>query len=299
MDYTINHNKVEERQQINASNKKAFAISCLLYALLIISLFFIKRKEPPMVEVAGVSEIEVNIGNVDNALGDDQGLIPNMPSNTEITNPVATQATVPTEQENNITSEDNGDVATSLKPKSSKPKKQIVEKKATKNTPAKVINQQQNPPVEETPPAPIPKAVMGAFNKNNTSTGGNQADSYKKGGNQGNTQGNGDMGMLGGAENGVNAPVSFSIVKGLSNRNIVYLPQYSDDFNKEGTVRVRVSFGNNGSATGASFYLPGSNTSDKTLINLALKRAKAIKLNQDASAPIEQEAIFEFVFKIR
>ncbi|MGL6022799.1 MAG: hypothetical protein ACRC0A_06820, partial [Chitinophagaceae bacterium] len=61
----------------------------------------------------------------------------------------------------------------------------------------------------------------------------------------------------------------------------------------------RVSFNNTGNAIGASFYMPGSNTTDKILINLALKRAKSIKLNQDPSAPIEQEAIFEFLFKIK
>ncbi|MGL4347448.1 MAG: hypothetical protein ACRCR9_05165 [Chitinophagaceae bacterium] len=299
MDYTINdNNQLKERQQINDSNKKAFFISCFLCLLLFLSFLFIKRKEPPLVEIAGEQEMEVNIGNIENAWGNDQSLTPNTSSSQEVNEEHITEASTPIE-EHNLATDDNSDVKTSsFSPK--KLNKQVVEPKSTNPTPPQVINQEQNSSLpEKAPPLPKPKAVMSALVKENINKEENQSDSYNKRGNQGTTQGNGDMGMLLGSEGGITAPVSFSIVKGLSNRNIVYVPQYSDDFNKEGTVRVRVSFNNTGNAIGASFYMPGSNTTDKILINLALKRAKSIKLNQDPSAPIEQEAIFEFLFKIK
>lgn len=121
--------------------------------------------------------IEVNLGNSDQGLGVDQPFLPGQPAPADQRDYTPPKATVAENNEvKDVETDDRDEEAPSIvKPAVSKPEaKKIPEKEVVKRT----VNNPQ-PVSNPVPPAPKPKAVFRGVN--GTGTGGNEADTYKKG----------------------------------------------------------------------------------------------------------------------
>lgn len=250
---------------------------------------------PPIVEEG----MEVNLGNSDMGMGDDQPFEPGKPS------PADQQAYTPPKP---VAAEEEApkDIATDDKdPDAPEIKKPIVTKPEATKVPVKetvkakpVKNPQPEAP--PTPPAPKPKAVFKGVNGDGT--GGNEADSYKKGGNQGIAGGKGDQGRPGGDPDSKNytgggrGNSGVSISKGLQGRRITGTPSFEDEFNENAKVAIDITVDESGRVTDATYQPRGSTTSDGTLKAIAIRKAKQVKFNSGAEAS-NGTIIFNFKLK--
>jgi hypothetical protein len=157
-------------------------------------------------------------------------------------------------------------------------------------------------PAENPVPAPPkPKAVFkGAAG---TGTGGNEADSYKKGGSEGIAGGQGDQGRPGGDPNSKNyegnggkGNSGVSISRGLQGRSISRLPSFEDEFNENAKIAVNIRIDEDGKVTSATYEPRGSTTSDASLKSIAIRKALQIKFNAGAE---EASGTILFNFKLR
>jgi hypothetical protein len=161
------------------------------------------------------------------------------------------------------------------KPNATKiPDKEVVKVKA------KPVKQPETTP---TPPKPKPKAIFHGVN--GTGTGGNDADDYKPGGNQGIAGGHGDQGKPGGDPNSTNytggghGNSGVAISRGLAGRHITGYPSFTDDFNENAKVAVDIHVDANGNVTDPEYQPRGSTTSDANMKAIALRKAKQVKFN--------------------
>jgi hypothetical protein len=178
------------------------------------------------------------------------------------------------------------------KPNASKiPDKEVVK--------TKVVRPVKQPETTPTPPKPRPKAVFHGVNGNGT--GGNDADSYKPGGNQGIAGGHGDQGRPGGNPNsdsytgGGRGNSGVTISRGLQGRHITGLPSFTDDFSENAKVAVDIHVDANGNVIGADYQPRGSTTSDASMKAIALRKAKQVKFNGSGD---ESVGTIVFNFKI-
>src|ERR1700761_7489031 len=173
-------------------NMKAGGYTLGICALLLIVLIYAswtQPVEPPPVVEEG---IEVNLGNSDKGLGDKQPYLPGQPSaedKEKYTPPK--QAVVEKEPVKDVETDDNN------KEEAPVVKKAPVTKPNATKIPDKEVVKKAVKPVKQpeplpTPPKPHPKAVMHGVN--GTGTGGNAADDFKPGGNEGVAGGKGDQG---------------------------------------------------------------------------------------------------------
>src|SRR5215472_994688 len=164
-------------------NLKAGGYTALICVLLLVALIYVSwtlPAEPPPVAEEG---IEVNLGNSDKGLGDKQPYLPGEPSAVEkekYTPPK--QAAVVKEPVKDVETDDNN------KEDAPVVKKAVVTKPNATKIPDKEVVKKAVRPVKQpetlpTPPKPKPKAVFHGVN--GTGTGGNDADDFKPGGNQG------------------------------------------------------------------------------------------------------------------
>jgi hypothetical protein len=270
----------------------------VICVLLLVVFLFIKwtlPQQPPLPQEEG---IEVNLGNSDKGLGEDQPFLPGKPAPTDqqaYTPPKASVA--PSEPVKDIETDDKDEDAPEVvkppvtKPNATKaPEKDVVNKPVSKPT---VVN---NP----TPPAPKPKAVYKGVS--GTGTGGNEADSYKKGGNQGVAGGTGDQGKPGGNpdsknyEGGGRGNSGVKISQGLKGRGIASTPSFTDDFNENATVFVDVRVDASGTVTSAEYHPKGSSTSDASLKAIAIRKARQVKFTAGSE---EVSGTIQFNFKLK
>jgi outer membrane biosynthesis protein TonB len=279
-------------------NIRAGSYTLLICILLVIIFLFMRQTFPPHPVLADEG-IEVNLGNSDQGLGEDQPLLPGQPSpqdNQSYTPPRQT-VSEPEESKDIETDDKNDDAPEIKKPPVAKPEaKKIPEKDIVKNTPKKVTEPVTNP----TPPAPKPKAVFKGVN--GTGTGGNDADTYKKGGNQGIAGGTGDQGRPGGDPDSKNykgggkGTGGVDILRGLQNRNITYSPKFTDEFNENGKVAVDITVDGAGNVISARYQARGSTTSDADMTAIALRKARQVKFN---STGAESSGTIVFNFKLQ
>ena len=284
----------ESQKNIKASGYTAGICAALLFLFFFIS-WTQPVETPPVVEEG----IEVNLGNSDKGLGDDQPYLPGKPSaedKEKYTPPK--QAVVEKAPVKDVETDDNNKEdapvvkkAPVTKPNATKiPDKDIVKKLA------KPVKQPETTP---TPPKPRPKAVFHGVN--GTGTGGNEADDFKPGGNQGIAGGKGDQGAPGGNPNSTNytgggrGNSGVAISRGLSGRRITGLPSFTDDFNENAKVAVDIRVDANGNVTDASYQQRGSTTSDASMKAIALRKAKQVKFNSGGD---ESTGTIVFNFKI-
>lgn len=264
-------------------NWKASGYTAAICAVLLFLFFIIGWTQP--VELPPVVEdgIEVNLGNSDKGLGNDQPYLPGQPSaedKEKYTPPK--QAVVEKEPVKDVETDDNNkeDAPVVKKAPVTKPKATKIPDKEIVKTPAKPVKQPETTP---TPPKPRPKAVFHGVN--GTGTGGNGADDFKPGGNQGIAGGRGDQGAPGGDPNSTNytggghGNSGVAISRGLAGRHITGTPSFTDDFNENAKVAVDVHVDANGMVTDATYQPRGSTTSDANMKAIALRKAKQVKFN--------------------
>ncbi|MGB8194656.1 MAG: hypothetical protein WCF67_22175 [Chitinophagaceae bacterium] len=287
------HDQFESRKNIQAGSYTA-----IICVLLVIMFLFMRQTFPPPPPILDEG-LEVNLGNSDQGFGEDQPLLPGKPS------PQDNQAYTPPKQtvaENNDTKEietnDKDEDAPEIKkPPVTKPEaKKIPEKDVVKNTPKKT-----EPVTNPTPAPPKPKAVFKGVN--GTGTGGNDADTYKKGSNQGIAGGTGDQGKPGGDPDSKNYTGSggtgnsgVSISRGLQGRKFAKLPSFQDEFNENAKVGVDIKVDASGNVVSAVYQPRGSSgTASAEMKAIAIRKAMQIKFNATGS---ESLGTIMFNFKL-
>jgi len=281
-------------------NLKATGYTIGICTLLMILLLYVSWTRPVEPVPVTVDSMEVNLGNSDKGLGTDQPYLPGQPSaedKEKYTPPK--QAVVEKEPVKDVETDDNNKEeapvvkkAVITKPDATKiPDKEIV-KKAVKPV--------KQPDIAPTPVKPHPKAVFHGVN--GTGTGGNNADDFKPGGDQGIAGGHGDQGAPGGDPNATNytgggghGNSGVTISRGLSGRHITGLPSFTDDFNDNAKIAVDIHVDANGNVTDADFQPRGSTTGDASMIAIAKRKARLVKFN---SGDDESVGTLIFNFKV-
>jgi hypothetical protein len=267
-------------------NIKAGLITAFI-CLLLFFIFFFLNWELPQIPTPSFGEgIEVNLGNSETGLGTEAPQVPGKAAtetdNTKSTPPAQVEATKPIQTDANETDE----------------------AAAVVNKPLKKQNT-ITPPVQA---PPKPKAVFGGGSS--TTTSGNNADSYNGKTDQGIAGGKGDQGKINGnpnsdsytgnGGNGTGGPAGagggVSIRSGLDGRRIAKLPSFEDDFNENAKVAVDIVVNDNGQVIGATVNPRGTTTTNASIRNIAIKKAKMLRLN--AGTDPEQKGTIVFSFKI-
>ncbi|MBU6262313.1 MAG: hypothetical protein KGO00_04910 [Bacteroidetes bacterium] len=267
-------------------NIKAGLITAFI-CLLLFFIFFFLNWELPQIPTPSFGEgIEVNLGNSETGFGTEAPQVPGEAAtetdNTKSTPPAQVEATKPIQTDANETDE----------------------AAAVVNKPLKKQNT-ITPPVQA---PPKPKAVFGGGSS--TTTSGNNADSYNGKTDQGIAGGKGDQGKINGnpnsdsytgnGGNGTGGPAGagggVSIKSGLDGRRIAKLPSFEDDFNENAKVAVDIVVNDNGQVIGATVNPRGTTTTNASIRNIAIKKAKMLRLN--AGTDPEQKGTIVFSFKI-
>src|SRR4051794_8382547 len=286
-----------ERQK----NLKALGLTILVCAIIFLLMFLVSwtlpQPEPPVADEG----IEVNLGNSDQGMGNIAPEIPGEMSKSEETNiesPKTASAHEEPEESKEVAENNDNDVPvihTSPKPEK-KPTPKVELPKAKKTTPQPVV-------VAATPKPPSPKAIYkGGASPNNS--GGNGGDSYNGVRNQGIAGGNGDQGSPNGnpnsdsyTGNGGTGKSGVSIRSGLSGRRFTHLPSFTDDFNQNAKVAVDITVNSSGNVIQAMVNPRGTTTTNGNIRNIALTKARQLKLN--SSNAEEQTGTIVFDFKLR
>src|SRR5438132_8938646 len=163
-------------------NIQAGSYTALVCGLLLVIFLFVKWGLPPLPQPPVDEGIEVNLGNSDYGLGANQPFEHGEPAPVEKQTYVPPKPVVTKEDVKEVVTDDKDEEAPVIKkPPVSKPEAtKLPEKEVVKSKPVKNPKPVETPPA---PPAPRPKAVFKGVN--GTGTGGNEATSYKKGGNEG------------------------------------------------------------------------------------------------------------------
>ena len=280
-------------------NVKATGYTAAVLAVLLL-IFFPPLVGPTTVEPPPPVEdgIEVNLGNSDKGLGKDQPYLPGQPSaedKEKYTPPK--QAVVEKTPAKVVETDDNN------KEEAPVIKKAVVTKPNATRIPDKEETKVKARPVKvpETmpaPPKPRPKAVFHGVN--GAGTGGNAADDFKPGGNEGIAGGRGDQGAPGGNPNSTNytggghGNSGVSISRGLGGRHVVSTPSFTDDFNENAKVALDIHVDANGNVTDAQYTPRGSTTGDGNMIAIAKRKAKLVKFS-----PGNDESVGTIVFNFR
>lgn len=267
-------------------NLKATLLTAAI-TIVLFSIFFYVHYTKPVAPPPPVGEgIEVNLGNSETGSGD---IAPEAPGN--LADQAATQSSPATQPQPDpvtpSTIEAPEDVAVN---NNSKPVKKTVT---------------AVPTIKPTPAPPKPKAIF----KGGTAsrTGGNQADSYNGVRNQGIAGGTGDQGnpngnpnsdsYTGNAASGSGGSGGVSIRSGLDGRRITRLPSFEDDFNENAKVAVDITVDKAGNVVSAVINPRGTTTTNAGIRNIALRKARTLKLNSGNTE--EQTGTLIFNFKLR
>jgi hypothetical protein len=279
-------------------NLKATGYTAALLALLFVVLLYswtLPVEAPPTVEEG----IEVNLGNSDKGLGTDQPYLPGKPAaedKEKYTPPK--QAVVEKQPVKDVETDDNNkeDAPVVKHPPVTKPDAtKLPDKDITRKT-VKPVKQpeilQQKPVVRHA------KALMGTIS--GTGNGGNNADDFKPGSNQGVAGGHGDQGAPGGNPNsnnytgGGNGNSGVAISRGLTGRHIANRISFTDDFNENAKVAVDIHVDASGNVTDADYQPRGSTTSDDQMKAIALRKARLVKFT-----PGDGESVGTIIFNFK
>jgi hypothetical protein len=279
-------------------NRKAGLYTLLICGTLCLLLFLISWNLPFNPPVPVEEGLEVNLGNSDQGLGNDQPFLPNDPSkqDQEKYTPPKTVTATKEALKDMETDDKDPDAPAVKKPTVTKPDaKKIPDKDLTVRTPRKTVQ----PAINPTPAPPKPKAVFHGVN--GEGTGGNDADHFKPGGNQGIAGGKGDQGQPGGDPNSTNYKGGghgngIAIIGGLQGRRISSTPSFTDEFNENAKVAVDIHVDAAGNVTSAEYQAKGSTTADASLKAIAIRKAHQVKFNSGSD---ESSGTIIFNFKLK
>jgi len=290
-----------KEHEFNARKNREAGLYTLLICGVLLTMLLLISWNLPFNPPAPVEEgLEVNLGNSDQGLGSNQPFLPNDPSKQDQEKYTPPKTVSPTKEalKDVETDDKDPDPAPAVKqPPVTKPEaKKIPDKDLTVKTPRKTIQ----PAVNPTPAPPKPKAVFHGVNGDGT--GGNDADHFKPGGNQGIAGGKGDQGKPGGDPNSTNYKgggngngVAIE-KKGLIGRNIVHTPSFTDEFNDNAKVAVDITIDASGNVTSAEYQARGSTTADGGMKAIAIRKAHQVKFN---SGPDESSGTLIFNFRLK
>ena len=251
MNYIQANREFESRK-----NRKAGLYTLLICGSLFLLLFLISWTLPFNPPEPVEEGLEVNLGNSDQGLGSDQPYLPNDPSkqDQEKYTPPKTVAATKEALKDVETDDKDPEPAPAVKqPPITKPDaKKIPDKDLTVKTPRKTVV----PAVNPTPAPPKPKAVFHGVNGDGT--GGNDADHFKPGGNQGIAGGKGDQGAPGGDPNSTNYKGGghgngIAIARGLEGRRIISMPSFTGEFKENAKVAVDIRVDATGKVISAEY----------------------------------------------
>ncbi len=282
-----------------SKNRKAGLYTFLICGSLFLLLFLVSWTLPTPAPVVVEEGLEVNLGNNDQGLGNDQPYLPNDPSkiNQEKYVPVKSPAPAKEAYKDVETDDKDPDPAPVVKsPPVTKPDAvKIPDKDMTVEAPRKTIQPMVNP----TPAPPKPKAVFQGVK--GEGTGGNDADHFKPGGNQGVAGGKGDQGAPGGDPSSTNYKGGgngngIAISRGLQGRRISSTPSFTDEFNENAKVAIDIQVDAQGNVTSAEYQAKGSTTADASLKAIAIRKAHQVKFNKGSD---ESTGTIVFNFKLK
>lgn len=283
MNHTISMQIGFEREK----NMKAAAITAFICVLLFLLFFFLQWTLPQIPAPVLGEGIEVNLGNSQTGLGDIAPTSSGDPSVNEAIRKTTPPSSKPVESISKINADENGEVPVN------KP-----------SVPLKPSNKPALNPVAIIPTTPKPKAVFKGGNS--TTSSGNGSDSYNGIRDQGIAGGKGDQGDIrgnpnsdsykGNASSG-NSGNGVSIRSGLDGRRITKLPSFEDEFNENAKVAVDITVDQLGNVISASVNPRGTTTTNQNIRNIALRKAKGLKLN--SGSEFEQVGTLVFSFKLR
>jgi len=282
-------------------NMQAGTITLAILALLFLLFFLVGWTTPAILQPQPEEGMEVNLGNSDAGLCNDQAFQPGKPSPQDQQQYTPPKPVVAEKEEvkDPLTDDKAEDVPEIKKPLVTKPDAtKIAEKEEIKKITPKKIE-----PV--TPPAPAPPKPKAVFKGvNGTGTGGNDADSYKKGGNEGIAGGKGDQGQPGGNPDSKNytggghGNSGVRISSGLQGRSFTHVYNYQGDFDTNEKVAVDIRIDKSGNVLSASYQPRGSTTSSSSYKDKAIEIVKKSKLNAVANGDDEQTGTVIINFKI-
>ncbi|MEO7530578.1 MAG: hypothetical protein ABIS69_04175 [Sediminibacterium sp.] len=294
-------------QSMAASFEREKNIKASVYTgticLLLFILFFFMQWTLPQIPAPDFGEgIEVNLGNSETGIGDIAPQIPGEPSATEDVKSAPPKTAQQASNQPKINADEYADGEAPALSKTTKPSAKPI------NTPP-VKARKENPTVTNpTPAPPKPKAVFRGGTS--TTTSGNRADSYNGKKNQGIAGGKGDQGNPNGNPNsdsykgnaasgngGNGGSGGVSIRSGLDGRRITKLPSFEDDFNENAKVAVDITVDKAGNVTMAIVNQRGTTTTNQSIRNIALRKARGLKLNSGNTE--EQTGTLVFNFKLR
>ena len=280
-------------------NRKAALYTLLICGILLLLLLLVSWNLPFNPPTPVEEGLEVNLGNSDQGLGSNQPFLPNDPSKQDqekYTPPKTVAATKEALKDVETDDKNPDDVPAVKSPPVTKPKAtKIPDKDLSVKTPRKIVQTAVNP----TPAPPKPKAVFHGVNGDGT--GGNDADHFKPGGNQGIAGGKGDQGAPGGDPNSTNYKGGghgngIAIAGGLQGRKIRSTPSFTDEFNENAKVAVDIHVDASGNVISAEYQARGSTTADASLKAIAIQKAHQVKFNSGSD---ESAGTLIFNFKLK
>lgn len=249
-------------------SQAALYTGIIAFVLLLI-VWFVKFYEPiPPVAPPQAESIEINLGSSDVGSGKDQPELPGEPAPAQ--QPAYTPSQPVTQASNeavkDVEENNEADAPPVTKPAVTKPEAKKI------NDETKVVKA-NNPSANPTPapPAPQPKAVMGQVRGGN-GNGGNGAAVYKPGTGEGQGNGKGDQGSIGGNPNGRDYTP-----RRLPTR-IVNIPSrdFQDDFKESGKIVLDLEVDENGRLVSATYQPRGSTISNRNQIEIAKRTARQL-----------------------
>lgn len=285
-------------QTENKENAKAWSYTALTCGMLLIIFFFVRWSLPQVPEAPMELGLEVNLGNSDQGFGTDQPFLPGQPapSDQQAYTPPKQTASHVEPSKDFITDDRDPDAPAIAKPPVADPNAtRVPERDVVKNRPVQNPQPVNNPAPQQPKPKAVFKGVEG------TGTGGNEADSYRKGGNEGIAGGTGDQGRPGGNPDSDNytgggTGSGVTISRGLQGRRMVGLPSFEDSFNQNAKVAMDIKVDASGKVIDATYQPRGSTTSDPGYKEIARRKALQIKFNGTDG---ESVGTIIFNFKVR
>jgi hypothetical protein len=288
-------------------NARAGTITGIICGSLLFLFFIISWTPPQPAPIIEETGIEVNLGNSETGLGDEQPLIPEPPAReeTEINTPPKTQIAEALPQPEVETNDNDKEAPEAVVPK---PEKTIRQKPDAPKPEAKpvAVKPTAKPVLVDNPKPPPPKPKYVYKGGDGSGKGGNNADGWNSSQNQGVAGGKGDQGKINGnpnsdsyTGNGGTGKSGVSISRGLTGRRITRLPSFEDEFNENAKVAVDIRVDQNGQVTSASFQPRGSTTSDAGMREIALRKARQLKFSpsQDGTETDLGTIVFNFRLK--